>query len=305
MADFSDGGFSILAAEPGSLITEDGQIEFDGLLLGAGTPYKWRTLDGWDDLPGVDSGNVPRSARHGSWPGRHLAQERIITWEGFVRARDVDTMRTAVQDLRSVTSIADDESEITLVIREDGETLLAFAKILRRSVPGDFTRRPVMRDLALQWVCSDPRRYSMAERGVGVDAQIGGVGGLEYPLTYPLLYGTPVTPGTATVTNEGNVPTHPLVIVRGEVENPLIVNQTTRRQLEFRITLAETDFLEIDTHAGTVLLNGTSNRLHTATAASVPVEDFTLVKGVNNIAYRADRFGPGARLEMTWRDAHL
>ena len=72
----------------GELVTGPGLVQWGPLLIGrwqAGavtTPYRWRVLTGWEDLPGLDSGTVARAQHSGAYPGRLLAQTRLITLDG-------------------------------------------------------------------------------------------------------------------------------------------------------------------------------------------------------------------------------
>lgn len=291
----------------GDLITANGQIEWDeSLLLGADTGYVWQELDGWEELPGVDSGNVARSARHGAWAGRKLAQQRMVTLSGMV-VPDSSGVQSQVRALAQATAIPEiDGAERPLVVRElDGETFLAFGHLTSRAVP--LGRQYVVGPTyALQWTCSDPRRYSLTEQSLTISAPSSGTGGLTYPLTYPLDYGTSGSPGVGTATNDGNVHSHPTIVIHGQAVTPRVIDQTSGRRLEFDLTLAAGDTLTIDTHNGTVKLNGGANRLYTMTALSAPVEAFVLPPGSSDIAYRADSFGSGTpRIEMSWRHAHM
>ncbi|MGI5451572.1 hypothetical protein ACQEVM_38570 [Streptomyces sp. CA-243310] len=69
---------------PGDLISRPGQVQYGDLLLGPGTPYRWRGITGWEELPALDSGSVARSDAHGAYPGLLLAQARTIGLDGLI-----------------------------------------------------------------------------------------------------------------------------------------------------------------------------------------------------------------------------
>lgn len=289
---------------PGSLITAEAQIEWaEALLLGDGTDYWVTNLTGWDSMPGVDSGNVPRSARHGSWSGRALAQERVVTAEFDVLPGSYDT-EAVLAVLRAATTLAEDGTELALVVKAaSGPPLLAFGQVLRRDLPMEAGYRRGVYGCAIQWTCSDPRRYSITEQTITVAAPSAG-SGLVYPLVYPLDYGTTGGSGSGTATNAGEAPAHPVLTITGPAVRPLVANTATGAVLEFDLTLVAGESLIVDTNAGTVLLGGTGNRLYTLTAASVPVESFVLASGANPLALRAQSFAaPGASLGVRWRSA--
>ncbi|MFG1997875.1 phage distal tail protein [Spirillospora sp. NPDC048911] len=286
----------------GDLITDDGQLEWNGLLLGGGTPYGWRELAGWDDLPGLDGGSVSRPSRHGRWPGRRLAGERTVTYSCLVRAPR-EAMSATVRTLRAATAVPPDESEQPLVIRTLDETLLAYAQVAGRILTNDLSYGTGLGRAVVQWACSDPRRYSLTEYTVSIQPPTPG-SGFQYPLTYPLDYGTAGSSGGASVVNAGDIATNPTLVITGPCANPVVINQTAQRQLQFGVTLAAEDTLTIDTKRGTVLL-GSADRMYTLTAASVPVEDFEFAPGANAIAFRTASSSPGAGLTVSWRDAYL
>jgi hypothetical protein len=288
---------------PGDLITADGQIEWAGLVLGTGSDYVWDSLDGWEDLPGVDSGNVARPAAHGSWSGAKFAQERTVTFSGFVVSADV---LAQVRALRRATQVTGTSAEAPLVVRTAGETLLAYGAITGRAVPLPVTATSEV-PVTLQWVCSDPRRYSLVEKSVSLSLSTPPVTGLVYPLVYPLDYGAEDTlPGSsATATNDLDAATPPVVVFAGPITRPRLTNATTGIVLEFDITLDAADTLTVDCAAGTVLLNRAANRLYTATPVCSPLANFVIWPGDTDLELSARDFGPGNTATVTWRDATL
>lgn len=458
----------------GELITAPWQVEWNGLLLGAGTVYRMYELHGWDELPGVDVLNVPRSARSGAHAGRRYSGQRIVTFIGAI-VDPPDGAEQALAALEAATGLVEDPDEAPLVIRTQDRTLLAHAGVRARLVPANIDRQDgYAGTITIQWVCSDWRRYSLTEQSVTIPAPTAATGGLAYPLVYstggvdepanqltgddsefeatagswvanqncavaqttaqanqgtgsleltassaanmsarhvggagsngfpvvpgrdylvrgwfraaattrtvqvgvnwydaaagflstslssgvadstsgwtraahPLLapasaafavviaqvvspgaaevhyldtvmfaepdgipggleYGSEGLPGSTVVTNGGNAPTNPVVTVHGPCDTPTVIDRTRGRRIEFATVLGAGEVLVVDTDAGTVLLNGTSNRLYTVTAGSVPVELFDLPPGQTELDFRAVDFpAPGAQAVVTFRDAH-
>lgn len=291
----------------GGLITGDGQVQWGGMVFGDGVATFIDDEDGlvgWEDLPGIDSGNVARTAQHGSWPGSQYAQERVVTWSGSLAPRS--DMQSQVKALRAATSIRSDAQEQPLVVRTLGETLVAWGQVTARALPTD--RRYARGDarLVMQWTCSDPRRYSLTENHARAELSGVGVSGLVYPLVYPLSYGPdPTNASSVNCVNTLDADTPPGLTAWGPLEGPLITNTRTRVQLEFDIVLAAGEHLDIDCRTGEVLLNGVADRLYTRTAASVPPDLFTLTEGANPITLRALTWGAGNALDIWWRDATL
>jgi hypothetical protein len=293
----------------GDLITADGQIEWGGVLLGSGTPYRWSgdddALTGWEDTPGLDRGNVARPARHGSWAGRNYSQERIITWKSIVSTPVLADFGPAVTALRRATPIVDDDFDSPLVIRtKGGETHLVYGRINNRALPNNKYAGIGRGKATLQWTCADPLRYSVTEHSAAIPQPTAG-SGLTYPLTYPLDYGTAGESGSRIVTNAGDARAFPTIAIAGPCATPSVTLVGSGLTIELDLAIAASETVLIDTNAGTVTLAG-ADRLFALTGRAVPPELFQLPPDADSeIAFRAATFYGGASATITWRDAYL
>ncbi|MFF4701243.1 phage distal tail protein [Streptomyces chattanoogensis] len=285
-------------------LTRPGHVQFGDLLLGPGTPYGWKKLTGWNELPGIDSGTVPRSGVHGAYPGALLAQVRTITLDEMVIRAEPGRIGATVAELEAATPLADDEQPL-LVHLDDRGPLLVFARVIRREVPVDPAYGVgVATGGAIQFEASDPRRYTpdvlyaetrLPEPCLHWHRDDGG----------DLTRGIPASTGNVTAHNYGRAPSHPVITIRGPVDRPSVTNTTTGTVLEYDIKLDAVDELTVDTYASTVTLNGTENLLDAATGNSHPEETFTLTPGRNRLAFRsATPPDPSACLSLRWRSAH-
>lgn len=306
----------------GDKVTAPGHVQLGELLLGRGTPYRWRTLTGWEDLPALDSGSTPRSAAHGDILGRLLAQSRVVTVDDMVIRAHPGEIGAVVQQLGDATAVTDDE--IPLVVQlDDRGPLLAWVRVTARAVPvGRGYRVGTITGAAVQLTASDPRRYGLLEHTAratlptdepGLDWHTS-EGRLDVGLDWStaagrdagLDFGPPGSTGTLTARNDGNAPTHPVVEFRGPVSMPSLTNLATGDVLEYDLDLAAGDVLLVDTGEGTVTLNATTSRLYTATARSVPEQSFALLPGTADMAYRAapGSSDPAASVAVRWRSAY-
>ncbi|MEU1674097.1 hypothetical protein ABZ752_19015 [Streptomyces roseifaciens] len=299
-------------AAPGDMVTAPGHVQYGDVLLGPGTPYRWQTISGWEDSPGLDSGTVNRSDWHGAFPGRLLAQPRTITVDGLVVRAEPRAVGTVVRHLAAATALGD--AEVPLVVQlDDSPPLLSWARCTRRSIPVSHGyAMGVVVGGALQFEASDPRRYGLVEQRVethlpqpeaGLDWHLDP--GPEM-LLWPLAFGTPGATGALVVTNDGDAPSHPVITFRGPVVLPSVTNIDSGDRLEYDITLAADDELVIDTAAGTVTLNGTESRLYTGTAQAAPEGTFVLPPGTSNFAFRCapGTSDPRAVCTVQWRSAY-
>ncbi|MFJ6052300.1 hypothetical protein [Streptomyces sp. NPDC092307] len=275
----------------GHMVTRPGHVQFgDELLLGPETAYRWRTLTGWEDSPGLDSGSVARSDAHGAHLGRLLAQPRTITVDQMVIRTEPGRMGAAVRSLRAATALRDDEQALVVMLDDAEPPLLSFARCLRRSIPvgvGGYAVG-VVQGAALMFEASDPRRYSLIEQQTEARLPLSG---LAAPLH---------------AVNAGDAPAHPVITVRGPLSLPSLANTGTGHVIEYDIDLGADDTLLVDTSAGAVTLNGNASALHTATARSALENLYTLPPGPSTLLFRAapGPVDPRASIALRWRSAY-
>jgi len=281
--------------------TVDGQIMFNGFAMGADTPYSWVQLDGWDDMPGIDSGNRPRPGQHGSWAGTKYYQERIITLAGRIKG-DPASYAALVSALRRATALPEDDAEFPFVVRKDGISEVSWAVCTSRVIPNNKEYRVGLGQYALQFVASDPNIYS-AQPAAPVSMGVGtGSGGLVFPLVFPLDFGTPAKPATATAVNTGETSTPTVIVINGPATNPTLWNATAGKRLGFDLVMVVGETLTIDTAAGTALLDG-ADRRYLRSADSGPITDFTLKPGNNDLTFFVSGGDSNTLATVTWYNA--
>ncbi|MGW3057680.1 phage distal tail protein [Streptomyces goshikiensis] len=289
---------------PGDLITRPGQVQYGSLLLGSGTPYRWRDVTGWEELPALDSGDVPRSDAHGSFPGVLLAQSRTVGLSGLIIRAPRDRIGAVLGTLNAGTVPRTDEIPFVAWLDDRGP-LLAFARAVRRSIPvGPGYQLGTIVGGAVEWVATDSRRYDLAEQSVAATLPTAEPG-LSWPLAWPLGFGTPGSSGALVALNRGDAAAHPVIEFRGPVTTPALINTATGDVLEYDIPLAAGDVLTVDTLAGSVVLNGGASRLYSVSSRSVPEQTFTLAPGITPLAFRAaPESEPTATVTVRFRSAY-
>ncbi|MEU4062171.1 phage tail protein [Streptomyces wedmorensis] len=287
---------------PGSLITQDGQMQWAGLLIGPGTPFAVDKsgLSGWEDLPEYDSSDADRPTSHGAWPGARFAKPRKVGGT-IVLMPEFSGTAGAVRALRQSLALLDEERWLT--VRLHGELLAVRARIAQRVVPADqgFATQGSSR-MSVQWLASDPRRYAVKEETVTTTPPQP-ESGLTWPLTWPLSWGKATSTGDVVIDNTGSAATHPVIVFRGPCSMPAVTERVTRRRLRYAIDLAAGDELTVDTRAGTVMLNNSASRLHTAMADSTPEELFVLEPGLTDLSFRPEEGTAASLMTVRWRSA--
>lgn len=307
----------------GELITLDNQIQFGSLLLGGGSPYviTGEGIEGWEDMPGLDSTDQARPSQDGYWPGSRYLGARLVTIPVSIYPDWDATSRTGLVLLRELQrQIRPHAAEQPFVVRMRGETLLCWARINTRVTERLSTTWMAAGevDLTLQFIATDPLRYSviesMASTLLPVRPQgllwtaVSSIDRLDWVTATSrsvLDWGTEGTPGDLVVVNAGTADTKPTLSITGPCSTPSVVRTDTGDRLEYDIALADGDVLTIDTRCGTVLLNGAANRDHLATGRSVLLEEFALPPGSTGLAYRALSGTPPSTLTAVWRSAYL
>ncbi|MFE8939051.1 phage distal tail protein [Streptomyces sp. NPDC000963] len=304
MAETTTYAAQILTADlaPGSLITQDGQVQWAGFLIGPGTPFAVDKsgLSGWEDLPEYDSSDADRPTSHGAWPGSRFAKPRKVGGT-IVLMPEWDQVPEAVRALRQALALLDQERWLT--VRLHGELLTVRARIAQRVVPADqgFATQGSSR-MSVQWLAADPRRYAVNEQTATTPAPQP-ESGLRWPLTWPLDWGRATSTGDIAVENTGSAATHPVITFRGPCSTPTVAERGSTRRLRYAIDLAAGEELTIDTANGTVTLNNTASRRHTAMADSSPEELFLLEPGPTELSFRPDEASPEALMTVRWRSA--
>lgn len=280
----------------GALVTEAGQVQYGDMLLGGGTAAGWIELVGWRDTPDARTSDSLRPQAHGAYPGDVIGDSLVVTYTYLVRGHPADKARAidAVEQYAPMDGV-----DRALVVDDGTGPWLRMARVIGRQVPQDATYRHGPVECSLQFLCADPRRYALDQRA-GTVTLPSSTGGLDYPLTYALDYGTS-TSGATTADNVGSMPTPVVATFYGPLSDPIVTASTW--ELGFNITLADGERLVVDTAEGTALLNGTADRLYTIRNDSDPVERCLLPPGSTNLALSATT-GTG-RLVVQHRDARM
>lgn len=241
-------------------------------------------VDGWEDLPPLDSGDEARPARHGDWPGTPYAQARTVTLTGRIRAPRAQVL-DRVRDLRRVCAVPDDDTLWPLVVTALGETLTVDGRVSQRIISHEKYARLGHVPFTLQWTCPDPARYD------------------PDPVHLAIPPG-----GSRPAPQQGTTATRPTITVHGPCTNPTIT--VTRpggasRSVGYTTSLFEGEALIIDCHTGTVTTSWGEDITGALTPGSVPVEYLTVPTGGATVALAATSTAATTRAHVTYRHAYL
>ena len=284
----------------GDLITGDWQAEYNGVLLGDGTPFHIAQIDGLLDLPDIRSSDTVRMRRHGLRAGDDYTAGRRVVLTLEVSSTDTVSFSAAVDQLMVATTPGGEPAPLVFQIP-------GVAGSGKRSVMCRPRRRslPVGREFyyqlplaTIEFYSVDPRIESSALLAQSTDLETAG-GGLNFNAVAPFVFGATAEGGVMTISNDGNFTASPTFTFTGPVSNPRVENLTHGQTLSFTITVADGDTLVVDTDQRTVLLNGTASRYSTMDFGSNWVN---FQPGVNEITYRASTTTT-TTMTTTWRSA--
>lgn len=285
----------------GELVTLPWHLEWRGQVYGYPlSAFTFSDVSGWLDTPPPRSTSVERPGRHGLFLGKMRGGGRTIEVELTLATHDLE----ALHALQEATVLEEDPQEEPLVIWSGTvEPQYVLARLERRAVPTDYQFSMGHHRARLQWVASDPRRYSVTEQGGSVGVPNVGSGGLEFPLEFPLDFGAGRGGSTLVITNEGSVAVWPVFTMTGPITGPIITLTNTGQSLVFdpTWTIAAGETVVVDTDARSVLLSGVprDDRLHRR-------DWFPLAKGVNTIQFdTTGSYDPAAALSVAWRHGYM
>jgi len=282
---------------PGSLISLPRQIEFNGLLLGAGTPYRWVRLNGWDSLPGLDLGDSPRPSEDGDFTGRGLLQARLPSLEGFLLADTTAWTEQLVALLRQRMDYSD--TPAGLYVADSGGTRWAPARVIARDLPHEPQRTIGRVQFGIQWKCGRPAQFATTTRRVTLVVAAPS-GGVAYPTVYPIDYGDPGTSGDTVLTNAGDRAAPAVVTFTGPGRGHALRVGDAFVRIDQH--LADGDQLVVDTGEGTVTLNEV-DRSTWLSLDSTPPEEIRIPPGDSQATFSVtEDGGAGTSCRIEWAD---
>lgn len=300
----------------GDLLTADGQIEWRGLLLGAATAFRWRSLAGWLDME-LRASDTSLGGWHGEYPGQALSGGRYVTFQFFTRDVTLADFPGAVSDLRAATAPGENPVEEPLVIQLHGEKLLVYARCLRRQLPADLPYSVGhVANGAIQWKATDPRLYSAVEHSATAELAVPGSSGLDFSgggLDFSgggLDFGTGQQGGVLTATNNGHVPTWPTLEVAGPTTGPVISfgGRLLAFDPGFAVLAGQTMVIDTRPTWRTVEIVPTGSPPDTegvSVRQHLQVDQWTALQpGVDTqITFTAAAYSAASQLTVRWRDA--
>jgi len=290
----------------GELITGDWQVEYRGLLLGSGTRFHLAGIEGLDG-PAYRSADIARSRAHGEVRrGLDFLPGRDITLTIEISDTGDESYQAAQREFDAIMVPLEDAPGEPLVVKFPGREAVRVVCAPRAySRPNDY-RYSIGRMAATvaQFHAHDPLVYSNTEHVDDTTRRQEG-SGFSPPVTAPFTLGAAVG-GSIGIVNAGNIAAPWTARLDGPLAYPEITHLELGRRLSLAlvanggVNLATGDWIDIDSAARSVRLNGTADR---RTQLTVDSEWWDLDPGSNPFQLDADS-GDGT-LTVTWHDGYL
>ena len=297
-----------IAYRPGYVSQSPRRVEVDGWSAGSpgdidaqGTVWLLQRVEGWQDAPSVRLGLTNRPEEHGAFDGPSYLEPRVITVKGAAYGASYAATKQARDIMASV--LGDPTLGLqTATVRTPGyrdmqASVRRSDKVLTSEIGKD--------GLTFSWsvilVAPDPLRYSTALTTLSAGLPVVGLGGLVFPLVFPLAFGTGTAGGDITIVNGGTIAMWPTLTITGPVTGPTVTNVTTGAILRFdpAFTVPAGQTVTIDTKNRLVTLAGVNRRDRLVTA-----EWFRIATGTQVIRFGSvGVYDPAAQLSVSYREA--
>lgn len=161
----------------------------------------------------------------------------------------------ALSALRAAIS-TEGNTEYPLWIQMPGQPLVAcMARVLKAGVKYDITADigGLLRSVPIQFEATDPYLYSAPTQSPSVVLPTPG-GGFSFPVGFPLSFGGGSSANQVAITNAGNVPCWPVLVITGPCLNPRVTNESVAGNptISLGLQLYAGDVLMVDMDAQTI-----------------------------------------------------
>lgn len=288
---------------------EDGQHQLGSLLIGTGTPITIAAIEGLGQPP-LRTGDVEPAGEDGLWLGIDYYSGRTLRIDAAIK---VPGDATTVWDvLASLQADADAPAvrgaggaTMNLRLKFPGRPSRTVRGRLRQLEPDVTKYRHGWVPCDIEFQAGDYLYYADESATTSIPLGLLSTGGLTFPLEFPfVIEGDPAAvgrPGYLSV--EGNASTWPVLRIDGPCSNPTVTHVASGRSLTVQATIADGEWVEIDTRPGwrTVLR---SNGGGAPLTPQSRIDTFQLTPGINEIRWTATDNTLTSSLAVTWWPAY-
>jgi len=233
---------------------------FNGFVFGgASSPYQILSVDGLKALPSLRVQDSDRGYQDGTISGRDFLNARtvimtiqIMSGNGLSAQANYNLLQAALQPQQSGTS----PLQFQLSVGDNFQYVNARVRRAMATVDPDYTYGKIKAQY--EFYCPDPRYYDYTTQTSNMTPT--NPLGRTYNRTYNLTFGGGSQTQTATIVNNGDTTTYPIITIYGPVTNPVVGSTTSAQALSFNYTMIQSDVISINLQYKTILLNGNPAR---------------------------------------------
>lgn len=276
----------------------DFQLEYNGLLMGNGTSYYLPPDGSWAflDMAALKTMDEQRTWADGSWSGPDYSDVLLPSVTLHVDAGDPSTFASLVVAL--VAALGPQQSAVPLWVKLPGMDPLGIgAKIHKRHLP-QTNIWSMHAEGELQFRCTDPQWQGLS-RTLNLTASGASTSGMVFPLfnnaTKVLGFGTTgVSPSSGTLTNAGNTPAWPYVVVTGPAPGFSII--IDNQVVTYTDTVPAGQSVTIDYETGSAALTGDLDR-----TIKLSSRQFSPVTATSSVFFSAASGSASITIADLWR----
>lgn len=266
------------------------------------------------DLPAIRTSRGERSGQAGSYIGAQVFSSRSVAITGTIFSADVYEAREKRREIQAALPLYPDE----IVVRiedDDGRSYSLVAQLISFKMP--IERSPIKSAFKIELEAPYPVIYDTTA-GSRLTATINKAvpGGMQFSSTTPQFGGNlsfyfSAGSPNSTVDNSGTVTVFPLIVITGQISNPVITNLTTGEVFSMTAYSVSSDAVtQIDMLNHTVRLGNTSQLVNGVLPDAVgdsvfgyvadSSEWFGIVPGINEFSLTSGSGSDASSAVISW-----
>lgn len=268
------------------------------------------------DLPAIRAADMTRARNQGELVGYDLYPGRDIIMDLFLQT-DGTSLIQAQANLASITQAQGSTEQPLWFQIPNMEVLCVMCRPRGRVMPWDFNYSAAnYGEPTVSFHATYPYIWGQGQLAtVGLNPPTGD---LTFPVTFPVTFGT-TAPNSTIVTNGGNVPMNPVLVIDGPCTNPSVMNGSLTgapsitisnpTQTSYTVDSGDQIVVDMDARSITYYVGGVSSGSMGASRSSWLVSGSTwwgLNAGNNEIQYTSsDSLATGSSCQIWWANAWL
>lgn len=215
--------------------------------------YLQPDLEGLTSLPEIRTSSGVNAGMDGGWTSAQFFDARSIAIRITIANEDVALVEQKRRQLNTLLAQGRKEELTLRVVTEAGNAYAIHVRVTAVSASmGSVLKK---QDFLIQLRADDPVIYGDTEEG-GVVAILNvkkALGGFLINFEMPFAIGGG---GDDVVVDNGEEMVYPIIVLKGPLHSPTVINTTTNQQMQIIADVGASDVLTIDSLLRTVTLNG-------------------------------------------------